>query len=486
MARAVWISLLLAFAVGAAAVGLHHLVAPGVSARLSAGPVTLLTVGLPVVIASLVLQGLALALTSRSAGRLARRISEEAAAERPGTIGAGGVLSPVASAATSALSARSEREQRLAAEARELRIRHRVAETERQLVVAVLDALRDGVLVTNAFDEVVMANAAAARDLAFRLEIAMRRPVAEVVADLELCQLIRDVREAGPGAQRTVEHAITGSDRPERMLCDIALSSVRGAHNDSAGVVTVLHDLTREREVSQLKTDFVAKASHELRTPLTSIRAYIEMLLDGEAADEESRVDFYKIIRNESDRLGRLIDNMLNISRIEAGILQVSRTLVDMKGVLARAVETLSPQAQEKKITLISRISDVDLTVEGDEDMLYQVALNLLSNAVKYTPEGGRVTVTADSENLTRTVVFSVADTGLGIPPDSIDRVFEKFFRIENYSRIAKGTGLGLNLCKHIIETVHRGQIEVESKLGLGSRFTCSIPMRYAGLRTAA
>ena len=118
--------------------------------------------------------------------------------------------------------------------------------------------------------------------------------------------------------------------------------------------------------------------------------------------------------------------------------------------------------------------------------MLYQVFLNLMSNAVKYTPEGGRITVAADSDNLTRSVVASVSDTGLGIPPDALPKLFEKFFRVENYKRVAKGTGLGLSLCKHIVETVHHGQIGVESKLGMGSKFWFSIPMRYAGSRKAA
>lgn len=219
-----------------------------------------------------------------------------------------------------------------------------------------------------------------------------------------------------------------------------------------------------------------------MRTPLSSIRAYVEMLVDGEATDEDSRREFYAIMQNETDRLGRLIDNMLNISRIEAGIVQVEREPVDFKSLIDRAIATLEPQAGAKKITLHAKKAPVDLTVEGDSDMLYQMVLNLLSNAVKYTPDGGRVTVSADSDNLTRTVLLSVSDTGLGIPPDALPKLFDKFFRVENYKRVAKGTGLGLSLCKHIVETVHHGQIGVESTLGLGSKFWCTIPMRYAGM----
>jgi two-component system phosphate regulon sensor histidine kinase PhoR len=250
--------------------------------------------------------------------------------------------------------------------------------------------------------------------------------------------------------------------------------------------VTILHDLTRVREISQMKSDFVSKASHELRTPLSSIRAYVEMLVDGEADDETARQEFYRIIQGETDRLGRLIDNMLNISRIEAGIVQIEREHVDIKALIDRALGSLEPQAREKQITLIQKVADVDLSVEGDADMLYQVVLNLASNAVKYTPEGGRVTVAADSDNLTRCVLLSVSDTGLGIPPDALPRLFDKFYRVENYKRVAKGTGLGLSLCKHIVETLHHGQIGVESDLGMGSKFWVTIPMRYAGSQAAA
>jgi two-component system phosphate regulon sensor histidine kinase PhoR len=267
---------------------------------------------------------------------------------------------------------------------------------------------------------------------------------------------------------------------------DVTLSCVENHKREVGGVVSILHDLTRERELSQLKSDFVSKASHELRTPLSSIRAYVEMLVDGEASDEKARQEFYRIMQNETERLSRLIDNMLNISRIEAGIVQIDRENVDIKALIARAMHTIEPQAREKNISLHERMTNVDLCVEGDADMLYQVVLNLMSNSVKYTPEGGRVTVSADSDNLTRSVLVSVNDTGLGIPPDALPKLFDKFFRVENYKRVAKGTGLGLSLCKHIVETVHHGQIGVDSKLGMGSKFWFSVPMIYAGARVAA
>ena len=235
-----------------------------------------------------------------------------------------------------------------------------------------------------------------------------------------------------------------------------------------------------------MKSEFVSKASHELRTPLSSMRAYVEMLVDGEAQDEETRQEFYGIIQAETDRLARLVDNMLNISRIEAGIFEVERDMVDVQELVERAVQTIEPQARSRGQALHTEIAPIGAIVEGDADMLQQVVLNLLSNAVKYTPEGGRITVSVDSDTLTRSVHVAVSDTGLGISPRDAEQVFEKFYRVENYKRVAKGTGLGLNLCRHIIERVHRGQIGLESTLGMGSRFWFSIPMSNEAARVAA
>ena len=209
------------------------------------------------------------------------------------------------------------------------------------------------------------------------------------------------------------------------------------------------------------------------------------MLVDGDAQDEGTRQDFYGVISTETQRLQRMIDNLLNISQIEAGLMHIERTQVDFQELVERAVTNMKPQAKEKNLEIHSQIAEVDLSVVGDSDMLYQVIVNLLSNAIKYTPEGGRITVAADTDNLTRSLHFSVSDTGLGIAPDQTGKVFDKFFRVENYRKVAKGTGLGLNLCQHIIETLHNGQIGLESTLGMGSKFWFSIPVDR-GQRKAA
>ena len=357
---------------------------------------------------------------------------------------------------------------------RDLEIRERIADADRVRAESVLGVMREAVIVTNAFDEIIYANEAAGRLLGFNVATAIRRPIHEVVSDECLCLFVSEMREAARGP-RQIDHVVETGEEP--VNCVAMLSTLQDSTGNVSSVVTVLHDMTREREVAQLKSEFVSKASHELRTPLSSVQAYVEMLVDGEADTETSRQEFYSIIQAETDRLSRLVDNMLNISRIEAGIVRVEREPVDFEGLIDRAVQTLEPQARSKRITIHRELAPVDLHALGDGDMLYQVVVNLLSNAIKYTPEGGRVTISADSDHLERCVHVAVADTGLGIPPSDIERVFEKFYRIENYKRVAKGTGLGLNLCRQIIETLHGGQIGLESRLGLGSRFWFTVPM---------
>ena len=355
--------------------------------------------------------------------------------------------------------------------------------THRRQVEAVIDVLRDAVIVVDAHGEVLHVNDVASGLLSVSLNEATGRPLAEVIADHQLAATISHARSGLSKEGRLYEQEIKNGN--EKVSYEVHLQSVGHKDESMHAVVTVLRDLSKEREIARLKSDFVSKASHELRTPLSSIAAYIEMLVDGDAQDDETRQDFYGVISIETQRLQRMINNLLNISQIEAGLMHIDRTSVDFEELVNRAVTNMKPQANDKNLEIQSQIADVDLSVVGDGDMLYQVIVNLLSNAIKYTPEGGRITVAADTDNLTRSLHFSVSDTGLGIAPDQTGKVFDKFFRVENYRKVAKGTGLGLNLCQHIIETLHNGQIGLESTLGMGSKFWFSIPVDR-GQRKAA
>jgi two-component system phosphate regulon sensor histidine kinase PhoR len=353
---------------------------------------------------------------------------------------------------------------------RELDIQIRVADAEKRHTEAIIFSISDAVLVTDSFDELVLANEAAERTFDFTMAHMYRQPLAKALGDPDFVKLIADTRnQTTERRRRVVEYSRTVHN--ERRTFNVTLSGVMDVRGDCTGVVAVLHDITREKEVAAMKTDFVSNVSHELRTPLSSIKAYIEMLVDGEAQDEATRREFYGIIQNETDRLGRLIDNILNISRIESGVVKIRKEPLALASVIKETLEVVRPQATAKDIGLVDDVTAVFYQVLADHDMLYQAVLNLLSNAIKYTPNGGTVTVRTIVDEVRKTARVEIKDTGVGIAPEDLPRMFEKFFRVESSKRMAKGTGLGLSLVKHIIETVHGGEVGVFSKVGQGSTF---------------
>jgi two-component system, OmpR family, phosphate regulon sensor histidine kinase PhoR len=272
-----------------------------------------------------------------------------------------------------------------------------------------------------------------------------------------------------------VEHCIDEKGTPKTFT--ITLSCVMGGTEEVSGVVAVLHDVTREKEISKMKTDFVSNVSHELKTPLASIKAYVEMLIDGEAQDDKTRNEFYDIIQSETDRLHRLIENILNISRIESGVVKVVTEPISLTGVVKQVLDVASPQAKLKNLKLVERLAPVYYQVEADHDMIYQAVLNLLSNAIKYTPDGGTVTASVTVDERRGVAICDVTDTGAGIPTEELPRIFDKFYRVRANNKLAKGTGLGLTLVKHIVETVHDGKLAVTSEIGKGSTFSFELPV---------
>ena len=353
---------------------------------------------------------------------------------------------------------------------KELEIQLKVANAQRQHAEAILYSISDAVLVTDVFDDVLLANESAARTFDFDLERAHRTPLDQLLHDQSMISMIREMRQSGSTTGRRVgEHAILVAG--EKRTFKLTLSCVSDQADEPAGVFAVLHDMTHEKEVAEMKNDFVSNVSHELRTPLASIKAYVEMLIDGEAEDDKTKRDFYDVIQNEANRLGRLIDNILNISRIESGLIKINKQPQSLAVILKDAVEVITPQARTKQIAVREEITAVFYQTMADRDMLYQAVLNLLGNAVKYTPDGGTITVSTEVDEVRKKVITRVSDTGVGIPPKDLPFVFNKFYRAEANSRMAKGTGLGLSLVKHIVETVHKGRIFVESQVGKGSCF---------------
>jgi two-component system, OmpR family, phosphate regulon sensor histidine kinase PhoR len=365
---------------------------------------------------------------------------------------------------------------------RDLSLQLRVCEAELRNSEAILNSIADAVIVTDAFNDVVLANDAAARVLGFSLSDSTRKPVEQVVRDGVLSKLIKDTRDGGESTlRRHVEHRLPRAG--EQAVFDVSLSCFATARSgrEPAGVVTILRDITKEKAISEMKSDFVSNVSHELRTPLSSIKAYVEMLVDGEAGDEQTRAEFYNIIQGETNRLQRLIDNVLNISRIESGVVRVQREHVKLNRLVHDAVEVMQPQARAKGIELVEAPTPTRAQVLADKDMLYQVVLNLVGNAIKYTKDRGKVRVSIAVDEQAKTVAVAVTDSGVGIPEEDIPHVFDKFYRVADHKKLAKGTGLGLALVRQIIETVHAGKLELRSTVGKGSTFTFHLPLADNG-----
>ncbi len=364
----------------------------------------------------------------------------------------------------------------LRAENRELQIHARIAAAEKNHTEAIIFSISDAVIVTNRFDELLLANEAAEKLLGFKLQSGLRKNIDRIISDGTLVRLIRETRNHGRSfTRRVVEHSVDQAGSPKTF--SITLSCVVTPSEEVSGVVAVLHDVTREKEIARMKTDFVSNVSHELKTPLTSIKGYIELLREGEAKDEKTRQEFYEIIQQETNRLNRLIENILNISRIESGVVKVAKEPISLTGVVKQVLEVAAPNAKAKNLKIVENLAPVYYQVEADQDMIFQAVMNLVSNAMKYTPSGGTVTVGVTVDDRRKVAICEVSDTGLGIPAEDLPRIFDKFYRVQANSKLAKGTGLGLTLVKHIVETVHEGKLSVTSEVGKGSTFSFELPV---------
>lgn len=253
-------------------------------------------------------------------------------------------------------------------------------------------------------------------------------------------------------------------------------ATVRGEENRPIGVVAIFNDITEIRNIERMKSSFVATVSHELRTPLTAIKGFVSTLLIDDADFEESeRREFYGIIDSECDRLTRLINDLLNIARIEAGeSLKPTYSHVNIND-LATKVVLIQKQSTTRHQLILDAPENLPIII-ADEDKLDQVLTNLINNAIKYSPAGGEVhlMIQVDGDK----VKFGISDQGMGIPKEHLGKVFEKFHRVDNRdNRKVYGTGLGLFLVKHLVETIHQGTIWAESEVGSGSTFWFEIPI---------
>ncbi len=281
---------------------------------------------------------------------------------------------------------------------------------------------------------------------------------------MSIGEMLDRVRRQGGAVRETLYLA-----REERI---VQVYAARVSDADG-GALAVISDITRLRKLEQMRSDFVANVTHELKTPLTSIRGYIELLKSGER-DAETTRSFYEIIEIEAERLQKLTDDLLQLSEIEHAAPESEVPLSPLAETVERAAETLRPEAQARHIDLRLFIPP-DLQVRAHPRRLYQLMKNLMENGIKYNRDGGVLNVSAAVER--GAVVIRVHDTGIGIPPEHQDRIFERFYRVDKgRSRELGGTGLGLSIVKHIVG-LYAGDIGVASEPGVGTTFTVRFPM---------
>ena len=342
---------------------------------------------------------------------------------------------------------------------------HELHRKHRQLE-GVLQGMDDGVLAVNGHGNVLVINDRA-REL---LEAQNLREEDPLNGNLALARL-REFLEQARAQQASVRGEMrTGS--PEHIMTVYA--APLNKNRSSEGALAVVADVTEMRRLQQLRSEFVANVTHELKTPLTSIRGFIELLKSGDR-DEETRQYFYEVLDIEAERLHNLIDDMLVLSQIENAKEDTSAVSCDLEKELKNTVSRMLPLAKKQDVSLDLEVKDPGLCVLSSSSRLQQLFGNLVDNAIKYNKPGGSVTITLQRQR--QTAVMRIKDTGIGIPAEHLDRLFERFYRVDtSRSREIGGTGLGLSIVKHLAG-LYNGDVSVESTPGEGSTFTVRLPL---------
>lgn len=333
---------------------------------------------------------------------------------------------------------------------------------------AILQNMDEGVLATDASSRVLLANEASARLLGFGLPGSSGKAVWELIRH---DQIVKSVGEASQSHQRQRVRTTVGEKQLTVVLCPFEYLAHETRHS---GLVIVIHDVTEASRYEDLRKEFVANVSHELRTPLSVLKGYVETLRDGAIDDLAKRDEYLAVIERNTDLLSSLVSDLLEISRLESQPGVPRKARVDVGAMLNRALNWLRPTVEAKGHVIELHVPDPSPVVLGNVEYLERAAMNLIENAAKYTPSGGRIVISVSSDQ--SNVIIDFADNGIGIPPQDIDRIFERFYRVDrSRSRDMGGTGLGLSIVKHVVQT-HGGRIEVTSELNVGSTFRIIFP----------
>lgn len=347
--------------------------------------------------------------------------------------------------------------------------------SERNKLELVLMSIADGVVVCDRDNKVQIVNAAATELFAKDAKEILGKPLVfctEGPDSPQICQVVQAFTDTvSPGNLEPVAQQVHLGNLVLRMnIAPIILS------DEFLGSVIIMHDITRQAELEQMKNEFISNVSHELRTPITSIKSYVDTLCNhGDKLEAEIYKEFLQIIDNEADRLMFLINDVLELSRVEEGTRDFEMQPMPIRQACEYATRAVNLMAKEREIELVLDIEENLPLVNVNQESIERVVINLLTNSIKYTPNGGKISLKASLLAANNEVRVDVTDTGIGIPEECIDHIFERFYRVERKVHTIKGTGLGLTIVKKIVEK-HGGHLSVQSALGQGSTFSFFLP----------
>ncbi len=361
--------------------------------------------------------------------------------------------------------------------ARNLGLRLRQSEEEKTRMEAILKNMSDGLVLTDAKGKIIMGNAALNNLFGIDYSGIEGKTLLEALRKTELMDIVESIAERGEKVSREIEVAYP---RELYLLTTAAPFALQG---EISGIVLTFHDITRLRKLEEVRKDFVANVSHEIRTPITAIKGFAETLLEGALEDKENALKFLESIKNNSERLNSLVNDLLALSRIELGDIKIEKKIVNLDEIIDSVFTTLRDKADKKKLFLKKMLPAGIIELEADRDRLVQILLNLVDNGIKFTEAGG-VTVKVqkgkkdiDSSTLSPAVEISIEDTGMGIPRKHLSRLGERFYRVDRArSRELGGTGLGLAIVKHLVKA-QGWEMEIESTEGTGTTVKILCPV---------
>jgi PAS domain S-box-containing protein len=360
--------------------------------------------------------------------------------------------------------------QRLLAEERLNKAFHETEEARDQ-IDGILKSVGDGLIVMDINNRVVLMNKGAEDLLHVRFSETVNRPIQFAIHDKSMKEKLTKTLEKNK-LDYQFDFEIPGQDPEHTRIMRARTSGIIDRHGKHAGTVTIIRDVTQEREVDRMKTEFLSTAAHEIRTPLTSIQGFSEILMSRDNIKKKDRSKFLRYIHDQSVHLTNIINDLLDISRIESGVgFSLNRISCNIGEIIKDVVSRFEAPSPKHRFDII--LSDASIQIKADKEKLEQILWNLLSNSVKYSPDGGSIAVRGELRG--KDYEISVEDEGVGMTPEQLERIFDKFYRADPGNNEIPGTGLGMNIVKYLVEA-HRGEIRFESEVGKGTSVIFTIP----------